>query len=110
MLSGRTFFAEEAAELGMVKEVVSPDRLMQRTLEYADDMALNCAPSSLAVIKRQMYGDALREVDEASARAEKLMHASMLRPDFIEGITAFFEKRRPDFPPLSDAGAGLGDA
>ena len=110
MLSGRTFYAEEAAELGIVKEVVPPDQLMPRTLEYADDMALNCAPSSLAVIKRQMYGDALREVDEASARAEKLMHASMLRPDFIEGITAFFEKRRPDFPPLSDAGAGPGDA
>jgi hypothetical protein len=27
------------------------------------------------------------------------MHASMLRPDFIEGITSFFEKRPPNFPP-----------
>jgi hypothetical protein len=32
------------------------------------------------------------------------MHESMLRPDFIEGITAFFEKRQPNFPPLSDSG------
>ena len=29
------------------------------------------------------------------------MHESMQRPDFIEGITAFFEKRPPNFPPLS---------
>ena len=28
------------------------------------------------------------------------MHESMLRPDFIEGITSFFEKRTPNFPPL----------
>ena len=33
--------------------------------------------------------------------AEKLMHESMQRPDFIEGITAFFEKRTPNFPPLA---------
>lgn len=102
MLSGRTFYAEEAAELGMVKEVVAPSELMDRTLAYADDMALNCAPSSLAVIKHQLYGDVLRDIDTTSARAEKLMHASMQRPDFIEGITAFFEKRPPNFPPLPD--------
>ena len=65
-------------------------------------MARNCAPSSLAVIKRQIYRDALRNVHEASADAEKLMHESMLRPDFIEGITAFFEKRPPGFPPLEE--------
>jgi enoyl-CoA hydratase/carnithine racemase len=93
LLSGRVFYAQEAAELGMVKEVVPPEQLMTRTLEYADDMALNCAPSSLAVIKQQLWGDALRGIDETSARAEKLMQASMLRPDFIEGISAFFEKR-----------------
>jgi len=102
LLSGRVFYAEEAAELGMVKEVVPPEQLMTRTLEYADDMALNCAPSSMAVIKQQLWGDALRGIQETSARAEKLMHASMLRPDFIEGISAFFENRRPNFPPLGD--------
>ncbi|MDG4667907.1 enoyl-CoA hydratase [Mycobacterium sp. 236(2023)] len=107
MLSGRTFYAEEAAQLGMIKEVVAPEDLMSRTLEYADEMALHCAPTSLAVIKHQMYGDALRDINETSSRAENFMHASMLRPDFIEGITAFFEKRRPQFPSLVDAGAGL---
>jgi hypothetical protein len=30
------------------------------------------------------------------------MQESMLRPDFIEGITSFFEKRPPTFPPLRD--------
>jgi enoyl-CoA hydratase/carnithine racemase len=102
LLSGRTFFAEEAKELGMVKEVLPPDELMPRVLAYAEDMALNCAPSAMAVIKRQMYDDALRNVHDTSADAEKLMHESMHRPDFIEGITAFFEKRQPSFPPLKE--------
>ena len=102
LLSGRTFAAEEARELGMVKDVLPPDELMPRVLAYAADMATNCAPSSMAVIKRQMYGDALRDMHDTSDAAERLMHESMLRPDFIEGITAFFEKRQPSFPPLKE--------
>jgi enoyl-CoA hydratase/carnithine racemase len=104
LLSGRVFFADEAAELGLVKEVVPPDDLLSRAIAYAEDIAANCAPSSLAVIKHQVYADTMRDVFEASAVAEKLMHESMLRPDFIEGITSFFEKRPPNFPPLSDSG------
>jgi enoyl-CoA hydratase/carnithine racemase len=102
LLSGRTFYAEEAAELGMVKEVTSPDELMPTVLAYAEDIAANCAPSAMAVIKRQMYDDALRDLAATSAHAEELMHSSMQRPDFIEGITAFFEKRQPHFPPLRE--------
>jgi enoyl-CoA hydratase/carnithine racemase len=91
LLTGRVFSAEEAA---------APEDLLRRAIAYAEDIAANCAPSSLAVIKRQVYGDTMADVFDASAQAEKLMGESMLRPDFIEGITAFFEKRPPTFPPL----------
>ena len=93
------FLAEEAAQLGLVKEVVAPDDLLPRAIAYAEDIAANCAPSSLAVIKQQVYADTMRDVFDASDDAEKLMHDSMQRPDFIEGITSFFEKRQPNFPP-----------
>ena len=83
LLSGRVFHADEAAELGLVKEVVPPDELLPRAIRYAEDIAANCAPSSLAVIKQQVYADTMRGVVEASAVAEKLMHESMRRPDFI---------------------------
>jgi enoyl-CoA hydratase/carnithine racemase len=99
LLSGRVFLADEAARLGLVKEVVAPDELLPRAIAYAEDIAANCAPSSLAVIKQQVYADTMREVFDASDDAEKLMHESMQRPDFIEGITSFFEKRQPNFPP-----------
>jgi enoyl-CoA hydratase/carnithine racemase len=100
LLSGRVFYADEAVALGLVKEVVPPDELLPRAIGYAEDIATNCAPSSLAVIKQQVYADTMRDVFEASGLAEKLMGKSILRPDFIEGITSFFEKRPPNFPPL----------
>ena len=94
LLSGRTFLAEEAAQLGLVKEVVAPEQLMERVLEYAEDMAQYCSPASMAVIKQQVYGDATRDVVEANSRAEVLMHESMPRPDVIEGITSFLRSGR----------------
>ena len=108
LLSGRTFYADEAAELGLVKEVVAPELLPRRAVEYAEDIAVNCSPASLAVIKQQVYGDASRDVVATSARAETLMHESLLRPDVVEGIMSFFEKRSPGFPVLpapQDTGA-----
>ncbi|OBA63267.1 enoyl-CoA hydratase [Mycobacterium sp. 1100029.7] len=101
LLTGRTFLAEEAAELGLVKEVVAADDLMKRVLEYAENMAANCSPASMAVIKRQVYDDDARDVVAANARSEVLVHEAMSRPDVIEGITSFLEKRPPQFPPLS---------
>nr|WP_116672473.1 enoyl-CoA hydratase [Mycobacterium kubicae] len=101
LLSGRTFLADEAAKLGLVKEVVPPEDLLPRALQYAEDMARNCSPSALAVIKRQVYADATRDVVEATARAEVLLHEAMPRPDVIEGIVSFLQKRPPQFPALT---------
>lgn len=103
LLSGRTFLADEAAQLGLVKEVVVPGQLMTRVMGYAEDIARNCSPASMAVIKRQAYGDATRDVEDATQRAVALLHESLLRPDVIEGITSFFEKRAPNFPALGSS-------
>ncbi|MGD1253175.1 enoyl-CoA hydratase [Mycobacterium seoulense] len=105
LLSGRTFLAEEAAALGLVKEVVAPQDLMKRALDYAEDIARNCSPASMEVIKRQVYGDATRDVADATSRAEVLLHEAMPRPDVIEGITSFLEKRPPQFPSLDPTDA-----
>jgi enoyl-CoA hydratase/carnithine racemase len=105
LLSGRTFLAEEAAELGLVKEVVAADDLMKRVMEYAEDMAAKCSPASMAVIKRQVHGDDARDVVAANELSEVLVHEAMSRPDVIEGITSFLEKRPPRFPPLRPADA-----
>jgi hypothetical protein len=42
----------------------------------------------------------MREVADASSRAETLLQESLQRRDVIEGITSFLEKRAPSFPGL----------
>ncbi len=103
LLSGRTFLADEAARLGLVKEVVPPEDLLGRVLEYAEDIAGYCSPTAMAVIKRQAYGDATRDVVTATADAEALMWEALPRTDVLEGIVSFLQKRPPQFPSLTDA-------
>ena len=68
----------------------------------------------MAVIKRQAYGDAMREVADSSSRSEVLLQRSLQLPDVIEGITSFLEKRTPSFPGrsasaiVSDESCGTG--
>jgi enoyl-CoA hydratase/carnithine racemase len=101
MMSSRVIVAEEAAAMGMVNKVLPPDQLMEFTMAYAADLAMNVSPSSMAVMKRQVYSDYGTDVKSASLNALTLMRESFTRPDFKEGVQSFLEKRQPDFPPVN---------
>jgi enoyl-CoA hydratase/carnithine racemase len=101
LLSGRIVLAEEAKEMGLVNRVVEPDRLMDETLAYAQDLAVHCSPASMATMKRQLYDALTQELDVALERANELMLASFGEKDFAEGVASFLEKREPSFAPLS---------
>ena len=86
-----------------VRLVSAPDRVAEDVVRYSlrdSGVAVLTLNRPERMIKQQVYADTMRDVFEASAVAEKLMGESMLRPDFVEGITSFFEKRPPHFPPL----------
>lgn len=100
LFSGRVFLAEEAAAMGLVSEVVAPEHLLDRTLEYAADLAVHASPTSMAVMKQQVYADQMRGVAEASDDAIELMKASLRRSDFKEGVASFLQKRPPSFLPI----------
>jgi enoyl-CoA hydratase/carnithine racemase len=109
LLSGRIFLADEAHEMGIVNAVVEPEELMPYTLAYARDMAVNCSPSSLAAIKREVWGQLVgMTVEEATALTDNDMASSLAASDFKEGVASFLEKRPPKFAPL-ERGWATGD-
>lgn len=101
MLSGRVFLAEEAAELGVVNKVFPAESLLDETMAYAADLAQNVSPTSMAVMKQQIYTHPLMPIDEAVAESNQLMRESLRRSDFKEGVASFLEKRPPAFAPYS---------
>ena len=100
LMSSRIVMADEALALGMVNKVFPADRLMDEVMSYATELALNVSPSSMAVMKRQVYGDYGKDVATASKDALVLMAESFARPDFKEGVQSFLQKRAPEFPPV----------
>lgn len=101
LMSSRIVLADEAQSLGMVNKVVPAAELMDVVMSYAADLARNVSPSSMSVMKRQVYGDYSKDVATASKDALVLMGESFGRPDFKEGVQSFVQKRQADFPPVN---------
>ena len=52
-------------------------------------------------MKRQVYADLDRGLEDALARADQLMLESFSAADFVEGVASFVERRDPAFAPLT---------
>lgn len=96
ILEGRKIPAREALDLGLVNEVHPADDLDAASQAMATRIAAG-APLAAAAAKRLMrrmdglsYGDAI----SAEAMEQTALSNSA---DFIEGVTAFHEKRKPVF-------------
>jgi enoyl-CoA hydratase/carnithine racemase len=101
LLSGRVFLAEEAHAIGMLNGVVPADKLIEHTLAYATELAANVSPTSMKVMKEQLYADLSQSLEAAEQRALTLMKESLKRSDFKEGVASFLEKRPPNFAPVT---------
>jgi methylglutaconyl-CoA hydratase len=94
LLTGRLFGAQEAHDLGLVNEVVEPDRLMYRAHELARTL-LEISPASLRTTKALLSGFAKEQMDLQIGRAVHENAAIRQTADFKEGVSAFLEKRKP---------------
>src|SRR6202050_2269435 len=67
LLSGRVVLGREASTLGLVNRSLPGATLLEDTLAYARDLAVNCSPASMATMKRQVYSDLERTLPDALA-------------------------------------------
>lgn len=100
LYSGRVILGDEAARMGLVNEAMAPELVLDRALAYATELATLASPTSMAVMKRQVYADLDRSLSDATATAIELMNASLARPDLREGIASYMQKRSPQFGPI----------
>ena len=96
LLTGRLFDAHEALRLGLVNEIVDPDRLLARAYEIAHTLMQN-SPSSLRATKELLAQTVNEELDRRIDAAVEENARIRQTPDFREGITAFLEKRKPQW-------------
>jgi enoyl-CoA hydratase/carnithine racemase len=97
LFSARRIDAEEAARIGLVNRVLPHDELLPYARTYVEDLAANCSPASMAIMKRQVWQHWTAELDAAEEEAVRLMLDSFNRPDFKEGVVSFLQKRPPRF-------------
>jgi len=96
ILLGLPFDARRAAELGLVTRIVSQPGLLATAMDTAHRLAQQPA-GALQASKRLMKRSS-REQTAAAAKAEIQEFALRLQSaDAKEAMTAFLEKRRPDF-------------
>jgi enoyl-CoA hydratase/carnithine racemase len=96
--SARRVGAEEALRLGLVDRVVPEGEVVAAARDYIADLAQHCSPTSIMVMKRQVYLHLMRPLHEAMKETNQLMAESMTRSDFREGVESFVHKRLPEFP------------
>jgi methylglutaconyl-CoA hydratase len=94
LLTGRLILSEEAHKLGLITEIVAPEKLMDRARELAD-VLIAASPVSLTRAKRLLTSAAQASVDADLERA--ILENARIRAtaDFKEGIASFLEKRKP---------------
>jgi enoyl-CoA hydratase/carnithine racemase len=97
LFSARTIDASEALRMGLVNRVLPPETFLEKTYDYARELASMVSPRSLRVIKRQVYEAMFQPLSEAFDISVREMMACFSTEDFKEGVAHFVQKRPPAF-------------
>lgn len=96
LLLGKPIDAQEAYRIGLVNKVVPRERLMSTAREWAEVICQQ-GPLGVRAAKEAMTRGSNMTLDDG-LRLENALEAYLINTDdYFEGVSAFLEKRKPDF-------------
>jgi enoyl-CoA hydratase len=96
VLNNRTLSAEEARQLGMLNRVVPVERYLEEALALASELAAR-APLALRLGKEAVNNAFESSLTEGIADERRAFYFLFSTQDQKEGMTAFVEKRKPEW-------------
>ena len=94
--TGRMISAGYAADLGIANRTVVHEEMWDTAWEMARDLAA-APPFAVRAVKKCMVGSHLKELEHALDEEMRVQVECFGSEDAMEGLNAFFEKRRPMF-------------
>jgi enoyl-CoA hydratase/carnithine racemase len=96
LITGRTFSPQEALDMGLVSALFPAEEAEAKVREQAERLAV-MAPLAIAGIKRCVHEGAQLPLDEGLEIEGEEIERLFRSKDATEGLTAFVEKRNPEF-------------
>ncbi len=96
--TGKVFNSQEALQHGLVSDVISDDKLIERALEIGSSYSNKTSAISVSLARYMMWNMlAATHPEEAHILDSMAMERMGKSPDIKEGIASFLEKRSPNF-------------
>jgi len=100
VFSGRMLDAREALEWRLVNRVVPDDKLLAEGIEFARGLATK-SPAALHYMKKTIWAGLGTDLAHAlTIERDNALEYCLTKPDSMEGINAFIEKRTPSYRDL----------
>lgn len=96
LTTGEFIDATRAREIGLINRIAAPETLLEETLQLAETVAAKLT-GAVKIGKQAFYAQITLPLDQAYAHTGEVMVENMLWRDTDEGISAFLEKRPPDW-------------
>ncbi|HLX82213.1 MAG TPA: enoyl-CoA hydratase [Burkholderiales bacterium] len=96
LLTGEPISAQRALEWGLVNRVAAADALDGEAWSLAKTLASK-PPATVAAGKRAFYQQMDLDLPRAYALAGEVIASDFIHPEGREGMSAFIEKRKPDW-------------
>lgn len=96
MMLGEKINAQEALQMGLVYKIFPPGQLFEAALTLAKTLA-EMPTKSIGYIKKALNASLSNDLDSQLKLEAMFQEESGNTLDYIEGIKAFFEKRKPKF-------------